>query len=142
VPGVTGVPADASASGNQAAALGEKAPPERAQSGRGKKLAGILVGAGGLALVGTGIVFGVLAKQAGDQLTQLDQSRGVFDPSKESAGRRDQVLEGVFIGVGAAAVATGAILYVLGARAGQNQAMTLSPAVAAHCAGATLRMVF
>jgi len=100
------------------------------------------VGAGGLALVGAGVVFGVLAKQAGDRLTQLDQNRGVFDASKESTGRRDQVLEGVFIGVGAAAVATGAILYVLGARAGQDQAITLSPAVAAHCAGATLRMVF
>ena len=142
LPGVTDVPTDASASGNQVAVVGEKAPLEQAQPGRGKKLAGIVVGAGGLALVGAGVVFGVLAKQAGDRLTQLDQNRGVFDASKESTGRRDQVLEGVFIGVGAAAVATGAILYVLGARAGQDQAITLSPAVAAHCAGATLRMVF
>jgi hypothetical protein len=86
----------------------------------------------------------VLAKRDGDQLTQLDQARGVFDPSTESAGRLDQVLEGVFIGVGAAAVATGVVLYVLGARTGQvaPQTITFSPAVAANYTGATLRMVF
>jgi hypothetical protein len=108
------------------------------------KWTGVALAASGLALVGTGIAFGVLAKQAGDQLTQLDQQRGVFDPSKESAGQRDQVFEGVFIGVGAAAVATGAILYLLGTRRGQDapQTVSVSPAVAAHSAGATLRMVF
>jgi hypothetical protein len=107
------------------------------------KRAGIAVAASGLVLVGTGIAFGVLAKQSGDQLTQLDQQRGVFDPSKESAGQRDQVIEGVCIGVGAAAVATGAILYLLGTRAGQDapQTLTVSPALAAHSAGAILRMV-
>ena len=145
-PAVAPVPTDVGVGGNQAAsAVVEEAPLERVSLGRGKKLAGIVTAAGGLALVGTGIAFGVLAKQAGDQLTQLDQSRGVFDPSKESAGRRDQVLEGVFIGVGAAAVVTGAILYVVGARAGRDnapQAITLSPAVATHLAGASLRMAF
>jgi tetratricopeptide (TPR) repeat protein len=143
LPPATSVPTDVGTGGQAAVAVTE-APPDRAQPGQGRKLAGIVVGASGLALVGAGIAFGVLAKQAGDQLTQLDQSGGVFDPSKESAGRRDQVLEGVFLGVGAAAVATGAILYILGARAGRDapQAITVAPAVAAHCTGATLRMVF
>ena len=146
VPGMLGGPTDVGVGGNHAAAaVVQAAPPAQAQPGRGRKLAGIVTASAGLALVGTGIAFGVLAKQAGDQLTQLDQNSGVFDPSKESAGRRDQVLEGVFIGVGAAAVVTGAILYVVGARAGRDdapRAVTLSPAVAAHLAGATLRMVF
>jgi len=140
-PAATGVPPDLGASGPAAVAV-QPAPLDRAQPGRGKKLAGIVTAASGLVLVGTGIAFGVLAKRAGDQLTQLDQQRGVFDPSKESAGRRDQAIEGVCIGVGAAAVVAGAVLYVLGARAGHDRDVTLAPAVATHAAGATLRMVF
>jgi tetratricopeptide (TPR) repeat protein len=142
-PGTTGVATDVGA-GVPAAGTVRAAPPETSPPGRGMKRAGIAVAASGLVLVGTGIAFGVLAKQSGDKLTQLDQQRGVFDPSKESAGQRDQVIEGVCIGVGAAAIATGAILYLLGSRAGQDapQTLTVSPALAAHSAGATLRMVF
>lgn len=143
LPGGTSVASDVGV-GSPVAATVKEVPGAPAQPGRGKKLAGVVLAAGGVALVGTGIAFAVLAKRASDQLTQLDQSRGVFDPSKESAGRRDQVLEGVFIGVGAAALATGAILYFLGAYPGPDspRAITLAPAVAAHCTGATLRMVF
>ena len=142
-PGATGPVTDVGAGGPTAGTV-QSTPLEKPPSGRGMRLAGIAVAASGLALVGTGIAFGVLAKQSGDQLTQLDQQRGVFDPSKESAGQRDQVIEGVCIGVGAAAVATGAILYLLGTRAGQDapQTLTVSPALAAHSAGAILRMVF
>jgi tetratricopeptide (TPR) repeat protein len=141
-PVAPGAATDASASGKPApAAAVASAASEGSPPGRGMKLTGIAVAAGGLALLGTGVAFGVLAKQAGDQLTQLDQQHGVFDPSKQSAGQRDQVIEGVCIGVGAAAFATGTILYVLGRRTG-DAAITVSPAVAAHSAGATLRMVF
>jgi tetratricopeptide (TPR) repeat protein len=142
-PGATGPVTDVGAGGPTAGTV-QSTPLEKPPSGRGMKLAGIAVAASGLALVGTGIAFGVLAKQAGDQLTQLDQQRGVFDPSKESAGQRDQVIEGVCIGVGAAAIATGAILYLLGTRAGQDapQAITVSPVLATHSAGATLQVGF
>jgi len=144
-PVAPGATTDVGASGKPApAAALQLAASEGSPPGRGMKLTGVAIAAGGLALVGTGIAFGVLAKQAGDQLTQLDQQRGVFDPSKQSAGQRDQVIEGVCIGVGAAAVATGTILYLLGRRTGQDapQTITVSPAVAAHSAGGTLRMVF
>jgi tetratricopeptide (TPR) repeat protein len=119
-------------------------PTEASNPGQGLRLAGMASAAGGLALVGTGIVFGVLARRASDDLTQLDQNRGVFDPSKESAGQRDQILAGVFLGVGAAAIATGAVLYVLGARNGDEtaHAVLISPSVAAHAAGASMRLVF
>jgi tetratricopeptide (TPR) repeat protein len=142
-PGEPGVRLESGMGGSAALAVKE-APLAAVQPGRGKKLAGVGLAAGGLVLVGTGIALGVLAKRDGDRLTQLDQARGVFDPSTESAGRLDQVLEGVFIGVGAAAVATGVVLYVLGARAGQAapHTITFSPAVAANYTGATLRMVF
>jgi hypothetical protein len=94
--------------------------------------------------VGTGVVFGVLAKQAADDLTQLDKNRGIFDPATEDAGQRDQLLAGIFLGVGAAAIATGVVLYVLGARDAQpaSQAFVIAPSVAPHAGGATLRMVF
>ncbi|MGB8299070.1 MAG: tetratricopeptide repeat protein [Polyangia bacterium] len=144
-PVAPGAATDVGASGKPApAAVVQSAASEGSPPGRGMKVAGIAVAASGLALVGTGIAFGVLAKQAGDQLTQLDQQHSVFDPSKQSAGQRDQVIEGVCIGVGAAAVASGTILYLVGRRRGQDapQAITVSPAVAAHSAGATLRMVF
>jgi tetratricopeptide (TPR) repeat protein len=143
VPGETGVGLEVGVGGPAAAVVNE-ALPEAGQPGRGKRLAGVVLAASGLALVGAGIAFGVLAKRDGDQLSRLDQQGGVFDPSTESAGQLDQVFEGIFIGIGAAAVATGAVLYYLGARTGQaaRQAITVSPAVAAHCTGATLRMVF
>jgi len=116
----------------------------RESAGRGMRIAGITSAAGGLALLGTGIAFAVLAKRAANDLTQLDASQGVFDPSKQDAGQRDQILADVLIGVGAATLVTGAILYVSGARA-KNQtsrALVVSPSLAAHSAGATLRMVF
>ena len=74
----------------------------------------------------------------------MDKNRGVFDPSKESAGERDQLLAGVFLGVGAAAIATGAVLYVLGLQddSGAAQSFVVAPSIAAHTAGATLHMVF
>ena len=108
------------------------------------RLAGIVSAAGGLALVGTGIAFGVLAKQAGDELTELDRDRGIFDPATEEAGQRDQLLSRIFIGVGAAAVATGVVLYVLGTRDDQpaSQAFVIAPSIAPNAAGATFRMVY
>jgi hypothetical protein len=134
----------ASALNSASAEITQTSPGEAPRAGRGKRVAGIASAAGGLALVGAGIALGVLAKRAGEQLTQLDEDKGVFDPSKESAGRRDQVLSVVFVSVGAAAVATGAILYVLGIRSDQetSQAFVISPSFAGHSAGATFQMVF
>lgn len=88
------------------------APPK---PGLAKKVSGIVVGVAGLGLVGTGIAFGVLAKNAGDDLTRLAQM-GSFDYAKQQDGKRDQLLEGVFLGIGCAAVAAGTVLYLLGHR--------------------------
>jgi tetratricopeptide (TPR) repeat protein len=135
-------PANAATATTAPVVVVQPSPDEK--NGRGLRLAGIASAAGGLALVGTGIVFSLLAKQAADDLTQLDQNRGIFDPAKEDAGERDQLLGGIFLGVGAAAVATGVVLYVLGARDGQpaSQAFVIAPSVAPQAAGATFRMVY
>jgi tetratricopeptide (TPR) repeat protein len=95
------------------------AQPSSGEGGSSLRIAGITIGALGLACLVAGIATGVLAQQAGSDLSRLDQTRPrvEFDPGKESEGKTDQVLEGVFLGVGAAAVATAAVLYGLGHRA-------------------------
>jgi tetratricopeptide (TPR) repeat protein len=134
----------AAAPATEPVALAGPTPAAQPRPGRGLRISGIASAAGGLALVGLGVAFGVRAKQAGDDLTQLDAQNGVFDPSKETAGKRDQGLAVVCLGVGAAALVTGAVLYLLGARheVESPRALVISPSVAAHSAGATLRMVF
>ena len=131
--------------GQVAAATGGEVPVAGLTSspagGTGMKWAGISVAAAGGVLVGAGIVFGILAKREGDDLTQIDQQHGVFDPGKESNGRRDQVLEAIFIGTGVAALATGTVLYLLGMRDAAPTSVALAPARGGG-ATATLRLAF
>jgi tetratricopeptide (TPR) repeat protein len=108
----TAEPAPASTS----SAAPTAATVESAPSGRGKQIAGIAVGAAGVALVATGIAFGVLAKKTGDELTADDVAMRPFDPSKESRGQTDQIVEGVTLAIGGAAVVTGVVLIVLAQR--------------------------
>jgi len=105
------------------------APPVSAPSlvdhqPRNLKIAGIAVGAFGVAGVAAGIACGVLAQQNGDDLTALSRSGGTFDGSKESAGRSLQIVEGVMLGLGAAAVVVGVALYAVGHRQGRRALAT------------------
>jgi PEGA domain-containing protein len=95
-----------------------EAPPVVERGDRRLRVAGLAVGAIGLACLATGVATGVLAQQAGDELTRLDQMRPrvEFDPVKEDAGKTYQILEGVFLGVGAALVVTAVVLYAVGRR--------------------------
>ena len=90
-------------------------PVER--PGRTLKIAGIATGAVGVAGLAVGIAFGALAQSASSSLTNTSHSGGFYDPGKYSSGHTDQIVEGVTLGIGAAAVATGVVLYVLGRRA-------------------------
>ena len=108
------------------------------------KIAGLVVGVVGVALVGTGIAFGVLAKQAGDDLTALNNSGGQFDRAKEDAGLLNQTLSGVMLGVGAAAVVTGVVVGVLGVRQDRRSPThaAISPLFAPGFAGASASLSF
>jgi hypothetical protein len=91
----------------------EAAPPTP-RSGRTERLTGVsLISVGIGALVG-GVVAGAYAKAEGDRLTADAHTTMPWDPERDAAGRRDQVLQGVFLGVGAAAVVTGTTLYLVG----------------------------
>jgi tetratricopeptide (TPR) repeat protein len=81
------------------------------------KVTGISVAAVGLAALGAGIGLAVVAKQDSNQLSTTDQQHGVFDPSKDSTGRAFGVAGPALIGVGAAAVVIGGVVFVLGHRA-------------------------
>ncbi len=112
-------------------------------NGRGKLIGGIVIGVVGLGLAATGIAFGVLAQNAGDQLTTANHNGQPFDPAKESTGKSDQILEGVFIGIGAAAAVTGVVLIAIGAherRAAHGFALT--PSFSPSGAGASLSVGF
>jgi len=81
---------------------------------------GLVAGAAGVAAVGAGLVFGVLARADGEANSK---SGGTFDPSVDSQGRRFQTLQFVGYGVGAALLAVGTTLFVLGSRtAGEGDA--------------------
>ena len=105
---------------------------EAPHAGRTKTIIGLSllgVGAAGLA---TGIAFGVIAKNASDDLTKINATRAPFDPAKESSGKTAQTLETVFFAVGGVAAAAGATLLALGRREAAHrsrQAVSVAPIV-------------
>jgi tetratricopeptide (TPR) repeat protein len=110
------------------------APAPAEHPGRSKKIAGIFLAAVGVAGIAAGGAFAAMAVKAGDDLTALNQNMGTFDSSKQSAGKTDQIAEGVAFGIGAVALAAGVTLYVLGhrdARRAANAASRATPRLAA-----------
>jgi tetratricopeptide (TPR) repeat protein len=80
-----------------------------ASTGRGLRIAGITVGALGVAGVVTGVFFGVHANSLHDEATS-----GTYDDSKYQDSETFRTLQWVSVGVGAAAIVTGGVLYYLG----------------------------
>jgi hypothetical protein len=107
------------------------------------RLVGVVTGSiGALALAG-GIYMGTRARALSDEVTS-DGSRGTFSPSKYDQGRRAETLQWVGAGVGAAALAGGALLYLLGGRAHDETTGSVAalPAIAPGTAGAMVRVRF
>jgi tetratricopeptide (TPR) repeat protein len=117
------------------------APAPSPGAGRAKTIAGMVVGGVGLGAIAGGIASGVLAKQNGDELTQLSRTMGRFSSAKESAGKSDDVAMGVLLGVGGAAVVTGVVLVVLGRREAHHH-LALLPSLSPGVAGALLQGSF
>jgi hypothetical protein len=137
----------AASAGSPAGSSSVAARPDTPPSpGRTKKIAGLVVGIAGVAMIGAGIALGVLAKQAGDDLTRLNDAGGPFDKSKEQSGMLDQTLSGVMLGIGAGAVAVGVVVAVLGLRedrvAATRSHALVTPLVTPTSAGAALTLSF
>jgi tetratricopeptide (TPR) repeat protein len=88
--------------------------------GRGKKIAGYVVGILGVALVGGGAYFGSRAQSLASDVNaacSTGHCEWTSDlASKDSDGRSAEKLQWIGYGVGAAAVITGALLVYLGSR--------------------------
>lgn len=89
------------------------AAEQRRDAGRTKRLAGIGVASGGVALLALGGVFVGLASQANGQVLTSD---GRFSASAEDRRDNYQIANVVCFAVGGAAFVTGVVLWVVGRR--------------------------
>jgi tetratricopeptide (TPR) repeat protein len=97
----TGLPAVASPS--------PVAPPAPGPGrGRAWRISGIATAAAGALCVGGGVVFGAAAHAASNDVSSR------YDAARDSAGRRDETLQWVGYGLGAAAIAAGVWLFAHG----------------------------
>jgi hypothetical protein len=93
---------------------------------------------GALAVIG-GFYMGLRSRELSDEVAR----DATFSRSKNDEAHRDQTLEWVGYGVGAAALITGCVIYL---RAGKLQpetpAATVTPVIGPNLAGGFLRLVF
>jgi hypothetical protein len=96
------------------------APDDR---GSGKKRLGMIVGIVGVAIVGTGFGFGLVARNKATDITNGGdpQNPPEFDASKEKTGKRFDLLAKVSWSVGGAAVIGGVVLYMMGRSASASE---------------------
>jgi hypothetical protein len=97
-------------SGSRGAVDVLRTPPPGSSGGSVRPWA-LSAAAVGVASLGVGIAFGLMAKNNGDNVTGDSQNSRTFVPNEETAGLRDERLEVVFLALGAAAVAAAAGLY-------------------------------
>ncbi len=90
----------------------------------GVRIAGWVTAGAGVALLATGVVFGLKAKAARDDLA----AAGTWDPGLYDSGRAANRNMFIFLGAGAAAVATGAVLTFVVGRPADERAVTVAPA--------------
>jgi len=115
VPAPVSVPAPASESTPPAPAASvaevtQPTPgPEPSSSGHGLRVAGIVCGVAGLASIGTAIYFYTRAVSLSDKVSNSDAP-----DSDYRSGKNAETMQWVFYSVGAGALATGGVLYLLG----------------------------
>jgi tetratricopeptide (TPR) repeat protein len=115
-------------------------PAPAPSSGRGLRIAGIAVGAVGVAGVVTGVVLGLQATSLHDDAVKAGS---VYDDSKFQSAKTYRTMAWASLGVGAAAIATGGVLYYLGATSSSaGQPVTVVPVVAPGMGGAAIAATF
>ena len=132
----TRAPVEAPKSAGQGSDKGTGARP-----GFGKKVGGAVVMGAGVVAVGIGIALGLQASSASDQLSHPMPGQ-VFDPALEDSFKTNQAASiGLLVG-GGAAVAGGAVLFILGLREGRTAPVSVLPIVGRGHAGAALSFRF
>ena len=121
--------------------------PKPPEPGQGLRYTGVGVGILGGASLAAGVVFSVLVRQTQKSVenqTANDIVDGTAIKGKNDEGQRYETLQWISYGVGAAAVATGSVLYWLGTRSGNPQVAgtCVSPLFLANGAGASVHMAF
>ncbi|MGC4092791.1 MAG: hypothetical protein QM756_33890 [Polyangiaceae bacterium] len=121
--------------------------PEASRADRsGLRLTGFVLGGIGVAAAATGGVFLFLGKQQNQEALALctagDDGRHCLDPTELSnhqrhvdAARNNFLIGYVGLGVGAAGIATGALMLALGAKSSSNSALVFTPRIAASGVG-------
>jgi tetratricopeptide (TPR) repeat protein len=96
-------------------------------AGRGFRVAGFVTASGGAAIVVTGLLFGRRASAIGDDVSAACTPSCDWSAQRDhdARGRRYATIGYTLDGIGLAAVATGAFLYVLGKR--NSAVMTVVP---------------
>jgi hypothetical protein len=114
--------------------------PFASESGSGLRTAGIVTAAVG----GAGLVAGVILNLKVNSMASDIQKIDGYTAGKESDRKSYETLGWVSYGVGAACVATGAVLYYLGLRAGSagSTSVALVPAFAPGEAGGVVKGAF
>jgi hypothetical protein len=99
-----GTPSEDSPPRTQVRASREPTP----RGGGSVSVPGVVLTIAGVAAIGGGVAFGLAARSAATSVASQ------YDPSRDSAGKRDATLQWVGYGVGAAALVAGVILLVRG----------------------------
>jgi hypothetical protein len=109
-------------------------------AGSGLRVAGIIAGSVGVAALGVGLALNLKANSMASDLEKPDN----FNRDTDSSRKDYKTLSWVGYGVGAALLAGGSVLYILGWRAGQSSKpeITLVPTFASGSAGALLTGAF
>lgn len=115
-------------------------PQPANEPGSGLRVAGIVTAGVGVAALAGGILFNVKANNLASDIQKVDG----YTPSKKSDQSTYQTLGWVGYGVGAACIAAGAVLYVLGLRSDAPATSTVGflPAVGPGQAGVVLKGSF
>jgi len=114
------------------------AAPLAGAPGHGLRVTGIVCGATGLAALVAGGFFSLETEDYSHTVQKAD----VFQPSLDDRGKLYQTLQWVGYGVGAGLVATGAVLYAIGASSAKASSLALAPALLPGGAGFSAQGAF
>lgn len=110
-------------------------PSATSDPGSGLRVAGIVTASAGGAALLAGIIFNI---KANSLATDIEKTNG-YSPSKVDDRKNYETWGWIGYGAGAAFVATGAVLYVLGSRSANEPSVAVVPVCAREYAGAAVK---